>query len=326
MSYLGSENAMYEQNVEDFAKSLTSTNTAAIPTYLPKKVTAIANYRNPLRAEMPRPSQPMGDEFKIVRADGGTADWLADGTDPSDRTGSPVDYGFAFKRVGARLIASDFRLAKSGTRSPGINLWVSEIKRKIVDIRNVEDLAYHVGASATGQNNPQGFKYLCPSGQVVVQGATAAGNALTLAKIDEAMDKPYETAPEFALCNLAVRRMWNALLQAQQRFWNYTPTQKAGYTLMYYNGAWIFPSTNMSIVQNFNGTCEGDETGGTSGSIYFGNFDDFYVGILAKHDMVVKPTMLGTTIWTAADIECWETVVADNNYNLSKLIGIGPFT
>jgi hypothetical protein len=316
---------MYDDNVQDFSKALTSTNTAAIPTYLPKKVTAIANYRNPLRAEMPRKSQEMGDEFKIVRADGGTADWMADGTTPTDRTGNPVDYGFAFKRVGARLIASDFRLAKSGRRSPGIDLWVSEIKRKIVDIRNVEDLAYHIGAAATGQNDPQGFKYLCPDANIVLQGAVQAGNALSLTKIDEAMDTPYSTAPEFALCNLAVRRMWNALLQANQRFIDYQPTQKAGYTLMFYNGAWVYPSTNMSVTQNFTGTCEGDETGGTTGSIYFGNFDDFYVGILAKHDMVVKPTDLGNTIWTAADIECWETVVADNDYNLSKLIGIGPF-
>jgi len=314
---------LYRQDLVDVSKALTTSNTAAIPVFLPEKITALANYKNPFRAELQRKNQPMGSVYKVVRAASGTADWLADGTDPTDRTGDPADTDFAFKRVAARIKITQFRRAMSGTGRPGIDLFVDEIRRKVMDIRDVEDLAYCVGASATGQNNPQGLKYLIGDAQRVLMGSCTAGTTLTLKKIDETMDKCAPMSPDFAVTSLAIRRELHALLQDQQRYVNVTTTARGGFALMTYADAYVFPSTNMSITQNFNGTSEGDETGGTTGSIYFGNFDTFYVGILANADMKVTPTMLGTTIWDSVDIESWETTVLEHTGEVSKLIGIG---
>jgi len=212
-----SYNGMYQQDLVDVSKALDGTNTAAIPVYLPQKITALANYKNPLRAELFRKNQPMGSDYQVVRAASGTADWLADdGTDPTDRTGLPVDTLFPFRRIAARINITKMRAAKSGAGRPGINLYTDEVRRKVMDIRDREDQTYCVGNSATGQTQPQGFKYLIPIGNKVLMGSCTAGNTLTLKKVDEAMHICRPMPADFALTSFTILREWQALLQDQQ--------------------------------------------------------------------------------------------------------------
>ena len=121
---------------------------------------------------------------------------------------------------------------------------------------------------------------------------------------------------------LAIRRKLQALLQTQLMYT--TQRVDGGFELLSYQGAQYYPSSNMSIDQNYNGTCEGEETGGSSGSLYFINNMDVQICTLGGNYFKTSKPNICETIFDGLDFYTWLVLFVKDPTHLCKYLGIGP--
>lgn len=107
-----------------------------------------------------------------------------------------------------------------------------------------------------------------PASQKIEQGAAPAGAVLTLQALDEAIDAAEDNGGRIskAMTSSSIRREWNAVLQAQQRFVAETEI-KGGFNVMSYQGIPVLKSNGVvsetipgGAVQGFRISFIDDET------------------------------------------------------------------
>lgn len=285
-------------------------------------VAQLVEYKNPLRANVPR-KEGSGDKWYLNRRTAGTtgAWWVADTDSITEETGTYEQVNFTY-----RTLATKGRVTRK-LQAIGMtyaDVLAEEIEAKALEFRDKEDWGLLYG-NADNTNEFDGIdeQIKDQSGQTVNMVATAetTPSQITLAKIDEAIDAcAYD--PDMIITSKRTRRQINAALQASQRYANVIEV-RGGFKVMSYNGIPIFTSTNVYDTAVLNGSGGYSAfTGGTSSSMYILDSDHVWVGVLTE--IAVKELAQTTTQWN--DFEIYEdiTLVVRNPLAHSRLIGIGP--
>jgi hypothetical protein len=193
-----------------------------------------------------RPGQ--GDKAYINRrtagANGGA--WVADTDSLTEETGSYAQSSFQYKTLATRGKVT--RKMQAIGRSYGDTL-AQEITGKAEDFANALEDAAVIGDSGADANQIDGLLTLVNdvSGQVVSLTTASAGTSLTLASLDDAIDRVKGSAVRSDLVivgSFAGLRALNAQLQAQQQF-NDVVEIAAGFRVRTYDGIPMVVSTAM---------------------------------------------------------------------------------
>lgn len=213
-----------------------------------------------------RPGQ--GDKAYINRrtagANGGA--WVADTDSLTEETGSYAQSSFQYKTLATRGKVT--RKMQAIGRSYGDTL-AQEITGKAEDFANALEDAAVIGDSGSDANQIDGLLTLVNdvSGQVVSLTTAAAGTSLTLASLDDAIDRVKGSAVRSDLVivgSFAGLRALNAQLQAQQQF-NDVVEIAAGFRVRTYDGIPMVVSTAMPNTLQYGGDGTITQfTGGTS--------------------------------------------------------------
>ena len=212
-----------------------------------------------------RPGQ--GDKAYINRrtagANGGA--WVADTDSLTEETGSYAQSSFQYKTLATRGKVT--RKMQAIGRSYGDTL-AQEITGKAEDFANALEDAAVLGDSGANANQIDGLLTLVNdvSGQVVSLTTASAGTSLTLASLDDAIDRVKGSAVRSDLVivgSFAGLRALNAQLQAQQQF-NDVVEIAAGFRVRTYDGIPMVVSTAMPNTLQYGG--DGTITQFTGGS------------------------------------------------------------
>jgi hypothetical protein len=193
------------------------------------------------------------------------AEWTDDTTEPTEETGSYDQYTKSFKTLLGRGKVT--RKMQAIGKSYGDAL-AEEMTGKAEDWANALEKALIIGDSGADSNSIDGLltQIGAVSGQVVAQTSAAAGDDLTLAKLDYAIDKVKGSGIRSDLAiigSLAGLRAVNAALQSQQQFVNMIEIA-AGFRVRSYDEIPLIPSTEMPDDLVWSGTAITAFTGGST--------------------------------------------------------------
>ena len=196
------------------------------------------------------------------RAPGANADWVADTDSIGEATGTYTQAQFDYKTLATRGKVTRFLQATG--RSYG-DLLAGEISGKAGDWSETYENGVVQGDVSADADQFNGLLTLinAVSSQVIAQTSVAAGDALTLEKLDEAIDVVKGAASRsdlIILASFAGRRLLNAALQAQQQF-NDMVEIAAGFRVRTYDGIPIVTSTEVPNDSLWSGTAITDITG-----------------------------------------------------------------
>ncbi len=300
------------------ALDLTSAESALTREEINTEVANLVNYLNPLRQNMPRKKGSTGYAFSVIRrsAPGTTpAGWVTDTTDLDTviDEGSYVRVAYAYKTIAARGKVTRRLIAEGADL---VDVLATELEARSIDFRNTEETGYLVGSSASA-NQFDSLRYLIPDSQTVNCGAGSTPGSLTLAKLDEAIDK-LKGEPDALIMSKKARRELNSLLQANQRYVNYVDIKGARQVLAY-TGAPVLVSTVISNAQTWDGMTTADGTG-TSTSIYIPRWSEVFVAELTPLTVKVLPPK--SSQYTEFDMYCDEVLVMRDYTQVGKLINI----
>jgi len=298
----------------------TGTGTILMQPVIDKVVAQLVDYRNPIRQNLPR-KPGSGNAWILNRRTAAAttpARWVLDTDELVEDEGSYAQVEFYYKTLAARGKVTRKLQAVGRTYA---DILADELEARALEFKNREDLALTTGATtaSTTTREFQGLKFLIPDSQGVVCAAAAVGGTLTLALLDETIDKCVGT-PDMMIMSKKVRRIVNALLQANQRYIE-TKAVKGGFKLLAYSEIPIYTSNNMVNTQavGAGGTVSG-ETGGSTSSIYFVDTEHTWVGELTP--VKVQPLAKTSSQFDKFDIYCDETLVVRDYRANSKLVGI----
>jgi hypothetical protein len=217
-----------------------------------------------------------GNAAYVNRRSAGTTGgaWVADTDTATEETGSYAQSSFDYRTALTKGTITR-KLIATG-RSYG-DVLAEEVAAKAEDFAALIESALFTGNSGAGGNANQinGLLTLIQltSGQIVAQTSAALGGALTLAKLDEAIDLVKGKSNRSDLLIFTSRKMGraiNAALQAQQRF-NDTVEVKGGFRVREYDGIPIIESTGLPDTLVWSGSTVTAFTGGTSSAIVIVN-------------------------------------------------------
>lgn len=192
-----------------------------------------------------RPGQ--GDAAYQNRRTAGTTggSWVADGTDPTEETGTYAQTTFTYRRGVTRMQISSMLQARGKSYGDAAAI---EAGLKVPDFVNFLENAWVRGDNAADANQPSGLVTLIQgtAAQIIPNTTAAAGDSLVLRRLDEAIDAvrgPNSRKVIFA--SRAGKRRINAALQAQQQFVNTTEI-RGGFRVMTYDDIPVVTSTQIS--------------------------------------------------------------------------------
>jgi len=170
--------------------------------------------------------------------------WVADTDSLTEETGSYAQVSFTYKTLATR--GKITRKAQATGRSYG-DILAGEIGSKVEDFANALESKLINGDTASDAKEVDGLLTLIGgvSGQTVANTTAAAGDDLTLAKLDAAIDAVKGSASRSDLMivgSFAGLRKLNAALQAQQQF-NDMVEIAAGFRVRTYDGIPMVVST-----------------------------------------------------------------------------------
>lgn len=230
-------------------KALTMTNVdALIPKEIDKVIQHLANYDNPIRANMPR-RPGSGKSWYLVQRTPATDSAIAFYS-PDSKTfteggkGSYVEAEFPYRTIG--VTGEIMRSAMLATKDQ-VDLKTEEIEQRMLEFKNREEWGLIWGQHQTlpaDNYEFDGIDHLLPAARTLVMAANAVGATLTLAKMDELIDKCAPYKPGMLIMSLAARRQLNASLQPQQMFLDKMDV-KGGFRVPSYLDIPIFTSTNV---------------------------------------------------------------------------------
>tara|TARA_Y100000114_G_scaffold85168_1_gene78690 strand:+ start:3840 stop:4841 length:1002 start_codon:yes stop_codon:yes gene_type:complete len=258
-SWAGSSDATRERF--ERAVNVGNAGTALLQTFINRTVQQLTLREFGLQAVLSRRAGS-GDAEYINRREAGTngATWLAD-TDPvAEETGTYGQVSFPYRSLVTRGKVT--RKLQATGRSYA-DILALEMAAKAEDFANALETGM-ISANSLGSadaNAPAGFLTLIQqinsfdmSQTVSNAGATTANAALSLAKLDEAIDRVKGSAQRGDLViigSFGGIRSVNAALQAQQRF-NDVVEIAAGFRVRTYDGIPLVVSTSMPNDLNFN--------------------------------------------------------------------------
>jgi len=178
--------------------------------------------------------------------------WTADAVDPTEDSGTYSQATFTYETLATRGTVSRKLMAVGASYA---DILAEEMMHKAEDFAYMLEETACVGIAGAPANSPAGFVSLINAvGTDQVVDLSSAGpyanNALTLAALDQAIDrvKGASARADLAIvCSPAISRVLNALLQANQRFNDVTEIA-AGFRVRTYDGIPIMVSTGMSDV------------------------------------------------------------------------------
>lgn len=180
--------------------------------------------------------------------------WVADTASLTESTGSYTQATFTYRTLATRGKVT--RKMRAIGRSY-VDVLADEMTYKLDDFNNQLETALFIGDSGASSQQIDGMltQINAVSGQVVAQTSAVAGDSLTLAKLDEAIDAVKGSAGRSDLVIYGsykgIRKL-NAALQSQQRFMNETEIS-AGFRVRTYDGIPMVVSTGMGDDLGWNG-------------------------------------------------------------------------
>lgn len=212
----------------------------------------------------------MGDKAYINRRTAGTtgATWVADTTEPTEETGGYDQEDFAYRTLITRGKVT--RKIQATGRSYG-DVLATEMIGKAEDFANALENGLVQGDNAANAQQINGLLTLinAVSGQVIANSTSSSGGALSLAKLDEAIDSVKGAGTRSDLVIVASfngSRKLNAALQAQQQF-NDVVEIAAGFRVRTYDGIPIVITTEMPNALTWSGSSITAFTGGSTTAI-----------------------------------------------------------
>lgn len=181
--------------------------------------------------------------------------WVADTDSVTESTGSYVQTSFTYKTLATRGKVT--RKMRARGRSY-IDILAEEMVQKAEDFNESLEDCIMVGDTDAEANQFDGLLTLIGnvSGQVVANTSAAAGDGLTLAKLDEAIDAVKGAGNRSDLViygSFAGMRKLNAALSGNQRFMESTEIA-AGFRVRTYDGIPMVVSTGMPDDLSWSGT------------------------------------------------------------------------
>ena len=172
--------------------------------------------------------------------------WVNDTVGLTETTGTYAQATYNYQTLATRGRVT--RKIRATGRSY-IDVLAEEMVHKLDDFNNTLEQGLFIGdtAAVAGQIDGMLTQINAVAGQVVAQTTVAAGDALTLAKLDETIDAVKGAGGRSDLVIYASfqgARKLNAALQAQQQFMNETEIA-AGFRVRTYDGIPIVVSTGM---------------------------------------------------------------------------------
>jgi len=276
----------------------------------------IVEFKNPLRQNLPR-KRGSGPGWYLNRRVPGTtgAGFVGDKDNINEDQGQYTRVPFLYQTIAAKGKVT--RKMQAIGRSY-LDILAEEMESRLLEFKDYEDWALFRGNSST-DNQFDGLDILVTQ-YVSCSTGTAAGS-LTLAKMDEAIDK-CSYNPNMIIVSKRSRRALQNLLQQYQRFVNVVEV-RGGFKLLAYGEIPIFVSTNIvdTMLLNAGGTAVADYTSGDSSSIYILDTEYVWVGELTP--VTVMP--LAKTTSQYDDFDIYEDIVPvmGNTKACTKIIGVG---
>lgn len=254
------------------------------------------------------------------------AEWLADGTAPTEDSGTWDNDTWSYKTLGTRIKVT--RKAQRQGAQWG-DLVAAEALNKAEDFNRQEEVTIFQGDTVHSLPTANGFNGLLTligvtSGQTVANTTATAGESINLNKLDDTIAKVRGREIKSNLRIFASERghtLLNTVLQADQTFTNMVMVQ-AGFIVQTYQGIPIVESSGIPDAAVWNGTdvkITKWTTGATTALVVV-NLNHVYLVVLTPQTM----EQVGTTTAQYVEFEmyCDEVLVLDNAYGAAQLGGI----
>ena len=253
------------------------------------------------------------------------AEWLADGTAPTEDAGT-WDYDtWSYKTIGTRFRVT--RKAQAQGMQWG-DLIATEALHKGEDFMRQEEVTIFQGDATNNlptANAPNGLLTLIGSsvsGQRVANTSVTAGDTLSLQKLDETIAKVRGRENKANLRIFASERghiLLNAVLQADQVFQNQTMVA-AGFVVQTYHGIPIVESSGIPDAMTWSGTRILAYSGGATTALVVVNLTHAYLVVLTP--MTIEQVSATTAQYQDYEMFADEAIVLDNQYGAAYLGGI----
>lgn len=309
---------------EEFNRALNVSGAGAtlLQTYINRVVQQLSIRELGVSAMLPRrPGSGNGAYINRRTAAGTLADWVADTDSIGESTGTYAQAPFLYRTLATRGRVTRALQAKG--RSYG-DLLAGEMAGKAGDFGEAYESACVIGSTAADANQFNGLITLtqATAGQIVLCTDNAAGDALTLDKLDEAIDKVKGSGNPSDLLIIGSfkgRRALNSLLQAQQQFNDVTEIQ-GGFRVRQYNGIPLVTSTGMPDVLTFDGATVTAFSGGATTALLIVNTR--FVQIEELTPLTVAPLAKTDSQFDEFDMYSDSVVCLDNTLGAAIVAGI----
>lgn len=233
-----------------------------IPKEIDRVIQHLATYQNPIRANLPRRSGS-GKAWYLVQRTPATDNKIAFySPDTKSFTtggkGSYAEKAFPYRTIGVN--GEIMRTAMLATKDQ-IDLKTEEIEQRILEFKNKEEWSLIWAKHFSGANENyefDGIDTLITPDRTLRMTNDAVGSALTLAKMDELIDKCAPFKPGMLIMSLAARRQLSSALQPQQMFLDKMEV-KGGFRVPSYLDIPIFTSSNVPDTLGLNADGYGAE-------------------------------------------------------------------
>jgi hypothetical protein len=295
----------------------------------------LANYRNPLRMNIPRRSPTTaGQSAAIVtrHTPGDTpGEFVLDTDSLTEDTGTPAQVSFTYRTIAGRMKIT--RLAQLIGRSY-VDVFDQEARFKAEDFRNFEEKYIIAGDSAINSKEWDGINKLVPSAQLVKATETVgAAEALTERLLRQTIDLCKGASPVYMdegqpsaaiLTSEGGGREADALIASRQRINDTEVTVRGGFRMTSYDKLPIFrTSTFGSAIWHLNSKPSQATLLGTTGSstvYYVLNFDELWFEELEPFNFV--PLARVDSQYDQADLRETGVVVLRDTTAISMLAGV----
>lgn len=308
---------------ESFARALTVSGAGAVlmQTNINRVVQQIHLRELGVSSTLPRKPGSGSSAFENSRAPGTAADWVSDTASISEGTGSYTQKEFPFKTLLIRGKVT--RKLQARGRSYG-DVLAGEISGSAGDWSSAYEDGCVTGNIAADADQFDGLITLtqATSSQIVLQTTTTTGDALTLEKLDETIDRVKGAGTRSDLLIYASfkgRRLLNAALQAQQQF-NDMVEINGGFRVRTYDSIPIVTTTAMPDTLTFNGSKNTVFSGAATTSILVVNTR--YCWIEELTPMTIMPLAKGDSQFDQFDIFGDSALVLANALGAAILCGI----
>jgi hypothetical protein len=258
------------------------------------------------------------------RTPGTDAQWLNDTTEPTTAEGTYAQVSFTYKTLITRGTVT--RKLQATGRSYG-DVLAGEISGRTGDFSETFENGLVQGDTAAVATQFDGLITLtqATASQIVLQTTAAAGDALTLEKLDETIDVVKGSAARSDLVILASfkgRRLLNAALQAQQQF-NDMVEIGAGFRVRTYDGIPIVTSTEVPDDSTFDGATITAMTGEVANpTTCLIVVNTRYVSIHELTSLTVMPLAKRSSQFDEFDLFWDGALVLKNTQGTAILVGI----